>query len=44
LDDAAVDEALAYIGEQEVDATLTPPDGLGSEANFDLQDLGDITP
>ena len=44
LDDAAVDEALAYIGEQEVDATLTPPDGLGSEANFDLQELGDTTP
>jgi hypothetical protein len=39
-----VDEALAYIGEQEVDATLTPPDGLGSEANFDLSDPGDTTP
>jgi hypothetical protein len=44
LDDPAIDEALAYVGEQEVDATLTPPDGLGSEANFDLQDLGDTTP
>jgi len=44
LDDPAVDEALAYIGEQEVDATLTPPDGLGSEANFDLQDPSDTTP
>ena len=44
LDDPAVDEALAYIGEQEVDATLTPPDGLGSEVNFDLQDPGDTTP
>ena len=44
LDDPAVDEALVYIGEQEVDATPTPPDGLGSEAKFDLQDLGDTTP
>ena len=44
LDDPAVDEALVYIGEQEVDATLTPPDGLGSEANFDLSDPGDSTP
>ena len=33
-----------YIGEQEVDATLTPPDGLGSEANFDLSDTRDTTP
>jgi hypothetical protein len=38
LDDPVVDEVLAYIGGQEVDATLTPPDGLGSEANFDLSD------
>lgn len=43
-DDPDIDEALAYIGEQEVDATLTPPDGLGSEANFDLSDAGDTTP
>jgi hypothetical protein len=43
-DDPAADEALAYIGEQEVDATLIPPNGLGSEANFDLQDPGDTTP
>ena len=44
LDDPDVDEALAYIGEQEVDATLTPPDGLGSEANFDLSDPAGVTP
>lgn len=44
LDDPASDEALAYIGEQEVDANLTPPDGLGSEADFDLSDPGGITP
>ncbi len=44
LDDPAVDEALVYIGKQEVDATLTPPNGLGSEANFDLSDPGGSTP
>ena len=44
LDNPTMDEALAYIGELEVDATLTPPDGLGSEANFDLSDLADTTP
>lgn len=44
MDDPNMDEALAYIGEQEVDATLTPPDGLGSEANFDLSDTGGMTP
>lgn len=44
LDNPDMDEALAYIGEQEVDATLTPPDGLGSEANFDLSDPGGMTP
>jgi hypothetical protein len=43
-DDPEFDEVLVYIGEQEVDATLTPPDGLGSEANFDLSDTGDTTP
>jgi hypothetical protein len=43
-DDLDWDEALDYIGEQEVDATLTPPDGLGSEANFDLSDPGGTTP
>jgi hypothetical protein len=35
-DDPDTDDELVYIGEQEVDATLTPPDGLGAEANFDL--------
>jgi len=44
LDDPAADEALVYTGEQEVDATLTPPDGLGSEADFDLSDPGGTTP
>ena len=43
-DDPAMDEALTYIGAQEVDATLTPPDGLGSQADFDLSDPGAITP
>jgi hypothetical protein len=43
-DDPDFDEALVYIGKQEVDATLTPPDGLGSEADFDLSDLGGSTP
>jgi len=43
-DDLEMDEALDYLGEQEVDATLTPPDGLGSEANFDLSDTGGTTP
>ena len=42
-DDPDLDETLAYIGKQEVDATLTPPDGLGTEANFDLSDPGGIT-
>lgn len=44
LDNPEDDGALAYIGEQEVDATLTSPDGLGSEANFDLSDPGGMTP
>lgn len=30
------DDVLTYIGTQEVDATLDPPDGLGAEANFFL--------
>jgi hypothetical protein len=37
-DDPGTDDELVYIGEQEVDATLDPPDGLGSEANFVLAD------
>lgn len=43
-DDPQTDDALPYIGEQEVDATQTPPNGLGSEANFDLSDPGGTTP
>ena len=42
-DNLEEDEALAYIGRKEVDANQTPPDGLGSEANFDLSDPGDTT-
>ena len=42
-DDPTMDEALAYIGEQEVDATLTSPDGLDSEADFDLSDRDGTT-
>ena len=37
-DNPDTDDELVYIGEQEVDATLDPPDGLGSEANFELAD------
>jgi hypothetical protein len=37
-DDPDIDDGLTFIGEQEVDATLTPPDGLGVEANFLLSD------
>ena len=35
-DNPDTDDELVYIGEQGVDATLDPPDGLGSEANFEL--------
>ena len=35
-DNPDTDDELVYIGEQKVDATLTPPDGLGAKANFDL--------
>jgi hypothetical protein len=37
-DDPSTDDELVYIGEQEVDASMDPPDGLGSEANFVLAD------
>jgi len=37
-DNPDTDDELVYIGEQEVDATLDPPNGLGSVANFELAD------
>ena len=37
-DDNTMDEDLVYIGEQDANATLDPPDGLGVEANFVLAD------
>jgi hypothetical protein len=43
-DDSATDDELVYIGVQEVDATLTPPDGLGVEANFELADTAPAGP
>ena len=43
-DDSATDDEFVYIGVQEVDATLTPPDGLGVEANFELADTAPAGP
>jgi len=43
-DDSATDDELVYIGVQEVNATLTPPDGLGVEANFELADTAPAAP
>jgi hypothetical protein len=37
-DDPDTDDELIYIGEQDADATLDPPDGNGVEANFVLAD------
>lgn len=37
-DDPDTDDELVYIGEQDADATLDPPDGNGVEANFILAD------
>jgi hypothetical protein len=44
-DDLDVDEALDYIGVQEVDATLDPPSPSGTgPVDFDLSDPGSTTP
>ena len=43
-DNPDTDDELVYIGEQEVDATLDPPNGLGVEANFELTGTASAAP